>query len=548
MRWTRAVEGAGSIARVWRAEGFAAVRDRVWDRVREASIRARCARGTQDGRVPWPSASILNVIGVPMTTAFGGVPLQLRARLRHESMVRPVALLLREPGDGPGQAGAWRLESWSGGRPRLAMTFPGGDGGGPASNGGGLAGDRGGRAGDRDGHPVRDDPFRDDDPFRNNPLRGDAPHGDPLRDDQAWRDAVRTCARLVNARAIHVENAAGLSLVSLSAIMGIDASADGPGLPVVLSVHDLSLFSRHPHGVSTHTTGPHADAASVPVAERGAAAHEAAVADRQRFEHAFHHALGTAIVRAAAFTIYPSQFMRHRIEALPHLPAHVVAPGIEPSATRSRSQRRPDQIAILGGGQEHKGGARLARIAGALAARGLHVTSYGGYGHEHLLRMRGINGVRVRGYYRAGSLPELLARQGASVALILSAVPESFSLVLSEAWAAGVPVVAPASGAFVERLGAPGATARASSTRSATSATSAASAAAPAEQPSRKGVLQAGGLLISSDASDEEILAAVDRARSTAWDALPSPPTAAQAAERHLALYRDAGFITATSS
>jgi glycosyltransferase involved in cell wall biosynthesis len=137
--------------------------------------------------------------------------------------------------------------------------------------------------------------------------------------------------------------------------------------------------------------------------------------------------------------------------------------------------------------------------------------------------MRGIRGVRVRGYYRAGSLPELLARQGASVALILSAVPESFSLVLSESWAAGVPVIAPATGAFLERL---------SGRLSALDAPDA----------------PTGGLLIAADASDEEIAAAVERARQMSWDVLPAPPTALQAAERHLALYRDAGFMTAADS
>lgn len=535
---TRATEGAGSIARAWRAEGFAGIRDRLWERIVDASIRARLVRG---GREPWPAASILNVIGVPMTTAFGGVPLQLRARLRHESMTRPVAVLCREAGgiqpgaaqavaaqqhgagavaaggrEGgvPGAAG-WRLESWSGGRPRRAMTFPAGDW-----------------------------------------------NGDPLADDPDWLRAVQTCVGLVNARAVHVENAAGLSLVSLSSLMGIGssgfesrsnqpshdradrhasgvgASTAAPHLPVVLSVHDLSLFSRQPHGPGQTQTQAHAGAQrrlQVPTHARLQArkqppaesdSHEAPVDDRQRFEHAFHHALGTGILRAAAFTIYPSQFMRHRIEALPHLPAHVVAPGIEPPARASRSARRPDQIALLGGGQEHKGGARLPRIAAALAARGLKVTSYGGYGHEHLLLMRGIAGVRVRGYYRAGTLPGLLARQGASVALILSAVPESFSLVLSEAWSAGVPVIAPATGAFVERFG------------------GLAAARSDAGQPSGEGgAVHQGGVLIAADASDEEVLAAVERARSMTWDALPTPPTAAQAAERHIALYRDPGII-----
>jgi glycosyltransferase involved in cell wall biosynthesis len=507
MRWTRAVEGAGSIARVWRAEGLAAVRDRLWDRARDAAARARCVTG---GTAPWPTAPILNVIGVPMTTTFGGVPLQLRARLRHESMARPVALLSREPGGGPdaasrrdggapGTSGAgWRLEAWSDGRPRRAMTFPAGDGNGPAG----------------------------------------AWDGDALTEDPGWLHAVHTCVRLVNARAIHVENAAGLSLVSLSALMGIGASTDGPRVPVVLSVHDLSLFSRHPHGPRTHAVARPGDSHESPGSP------ESPVDDRQRFEHAFHHALGTGIVRAAAFTIYPSQFMRHRIEALPHLPAHVVAPGIEqPARARpARSSRLHDQIALLGGGQEHKGGPRLARIAAALTARGMHVTSYGGYGHEYLLQMRGIHGVRVRGYYRAGSLPALLARQGASVALILSAVPESFSLVLSEAWAAGLPVVAPASGAFLERLGAPAAHAAHAAARA--SAVTRSSTGPSSDEDA----VRTGGLLISVDASDEEILAAVERARRISWDALPTPPTAAQAAERHLALYREAGFIVETAS
>jgi glycosyltransferase involved in cell wall biosynthesis len=543
MRWTRAVEGAGSIARVVRAEGLAAVRDRLWDRARDAAARARCVTGAT---APWPAAPILNVIGVPMTTAFGGVPLQLRARLRHESMARPVAVLCRESGGSyatasrreggapgsPGTSGApgagWRLEAWSDGRPRRAMTFS-------AGVGNGAADDRDGPAGAWD--------------------------GDALTEDPDWLRTVHTCVRLVNARAVHVENAAGLSLVSLSTLMGIGASTDGPRVPVVLSVHDLALFSRHPHGPRTQ--------AETRAAARSGDSHESPeslVDDRQRFEHAFHHALGTGIVRAAAFTIYPSQFMRHRIEALPHLPAHIVAPGIEPPAPARavRSARRQDQIALLGGGQEHKGGPRLARIAAALAARGMHVTSYGGYGHEHLLQMRGIDGVRVRGYYRAGSLPELLARQGASVALILSAVPESFSLVLSEAWAAGVPVVAPASGAFVERLRAPDMPALATSAPAAAALPRPGLVAPASAEPgaarasgvtrlssghaSDEDAVLAGGLLISADPSDEEILAAVERARSMSWDALPTPPTAAQAAERHLALYRGAGFIAETAS
>jgi len=133
------------------------------------------------------------------------------------------------------------------------------------------------------------------------------------------------------------------------------------------------------------------------------------------------------------------------------------------------------------------------------------VTVYGGYGHEHLLALRRIRGVRVRGYYRAGTLSSLLARDGIAAALLLSQVPESFSLVLSEAWAAGVPVVASDLGAFRERLSEAG-----------------------------KGA----GELVSPTACDADILAALDRVRQAPDADLPAVPTAEAAAEAHLRLYR----------
>jgi glycosyltransferase involved in cell wall biosynthesis len=195
---------------------------------------------------------------------------------------------------------------------------------------------------------------------------------------------------------------------------------------------------------------------------------------------------------------------------------------LPPAGNATRSTRHADQVAFLGGGQEHKGGGRFLSLATALAARGVAVTVYGGYGHDNLRALRGVRGVRdvrVRGYFRTGSLPALLARQGAAVALALSGVPESFSLALSEAWAASVPVVAPALGAFSERLQDAG---------------------------------DAGGQLVSADPSDAEVLDAIDRVRARASGAMaaprptPTPPTAAQAAAQHLAIYRERGLITSS--
>jgi glycosyltransferase involved in cell wall biosynthesis len=457
--------------RVWQAEGAAAVRDRIWDRAieagRRASIRLRGLGGLgggHDGREAWPTVSVLNVIGVPIAATFGGVPLQLRTRLLRESAERRVALLSRE------RDGNFRLECWNASDrlPRVAI-FAGGEW-----------------------------------------------NGDPLAEDVGWLNAVRSCCELVKPRAIHVENAAGLSMVSLAQLP--------LHLPLALSVHDFALFCRRPHlwdarggcGFCHYST----DAARC-----GACLSAAAAADRFAIDQTTHRRLGAELLRAAALVIVPSRFMRDQLETLfawqSDRNGHVIAPGIElpPAANATRSARHADQVAFLGGGQEHKGGGRFLSLATALAARGVAVTVYGGYGHDNLRALRGVRDVRVRGYFRAGSLPALLARQGAAVALALSGVPESFSLALSEAWAAGVPVVAPALGAFSERLQDAG---------------------------------DAGGQLVSADPSDAEVLDAIDRVRARASGGMaaprptPTPPTAAQAAAQHLAIYRERGLITSS--
>jgi glycosyltransferase involved in cell wall biosynthesis len=60
--------------------------------------------------------------------------------------------------------------------------------------------------------------------------------------------------------------------------------------------------------------------------------------------------------------------------------------------------------------------------------------------------------MNVRGYYRSGTLPRLLRRDRVDLALLLSIVPETYSLVLTECQAAGVPVLAFDLGAPGDRL------------------------------------------------------------------------------------------------
>ena len=108
-------------------------------------------------------------------------------------------------------------------------------------------------------------------------------------------------------------------------------------------------------------------------------------------------------------------------------------------------------IAFAGSVKPHKGGGLLPEIirrSGDVAQ--WHV--FGGGDAELLEPLRRLPRTSVHGYYRAGTLPSHLARNGVGLLVIPSIVPETFSLVLSEAWLAGVPVIAFDAGAPAERI------------------------------------------------------------------------------------------------
>jgi glycosyltransferase involved in cell wall biosynthesis len=102
--------------------------------------------------------------------------------------------------------------------------------------------------------------------------------------------------------------------------------------------------------------------------------------------------------------------------------------------------------------QAHKGALVFEEVVRLLKGSGLRWSAYGGGDPELLARLRRLPRVRVRGYYRSGTLPLLLRRDRVDLALLLSIVPESYSLVLDECRAAGVPVVAFDLGAVGDRL------------------------------------------------------------------------------------------------
>ena len=421
---------------------------RTWQAEGPAAVRDRTldrwaerrARGRATGgpSPSWPAPPVLNVLGVEAAVRLGGMPAQALARLRHEARERSVALLARAPG---GLRLEWRHEgqAWA----RLLPCPPG--------------------------------------------------SRDPLAADPRWLAAVRAARTLVGAAAVHLEDLADLSLPAAAAL-----THDGP---CVISQHDFAAFCRRPH--LWEATGGFCDYSTD--ADRCRICLEASGAIGS-LDQAAHRALGQSILGRATGLVFPSRFLRDRLAALLPLPPQVataiVEPGIDVEPGLARSPRRPDQIAVLGGGAGHKGGQRLARLPAILAARDLSVTVYGGNGHAHLAAIGRVDRVRVRGYYRAGALARLLAEQGAAVAILLPRVPESFSLILSEAWAAGVPAVAAGQGALVDRLTA------------------------------------GGGIVLGPLPTDHEVSAAVDWLRSQPDVAIPRVATAADAAREMQDLYR----------
>jgi glycosyltransferase involved in cell wall biosynthesis len=391
------MNGSGSLTlhtagRVLRAEGLAALRERISDRVRE-TLRRRSFRSTASA-AGLPAIPVLNLLPTAPTPRLGGMQAQLLTRIESEAERRPVALLY------PEDAG-YRLEVVAA-RRRLALGFEGGT---PPT-------------------PVA--------------LR-----------DAAFERAVGRAAAEVGARALHVEGLASIPLGSL-------AELQRSGLALVLSVHDFSFFCPRPH-----------------LLERPQLRFCDYSRDRERCARCLaqdwpvdlrfqdgRREIARELLQAAAAVVYPSEFLRDRhLELFPGLPRErqrVIEPAV--AAARGGTARRPGEVrhvAYIGQVQPHKGALLFEEVARMLPRESfpnLHFSAFGGGDAELLHRLRRLPNVRVHGYYRSGSLVERLRRTRVDLALLLSIVPESYSLALSECLAAGVPVIAFDHGAIAERI------------------------------------------------------------------------------------------------
>lgn len=193
--------------------------------------------------------------------------------------------------------------------------------------------------------------------------------------------------------------------------------------------------------------------------------------------------------------VFPSAFLRDAYGA----GGHVIEPGIVPANAKAAGER----IAFVGSVKPGKGGALIPPIMREAPA------DYRVFGGGDVELLRAIPHRAIHGYYRAGTLPRLLARHRVGLAVIPSIVPESFSLTLSECWSAGVPVVAFDHGAIAERIRAHG-----------------------------------GGFLVPLADGVAGIAAAIrEWQRGARVDVPLHVPTAREAAAAHVALYRELGIL-----
>lgn len=293
--------------------------------------------------------------------------------------------------------------------------------------------------------------------------------------------ALRWGLEQSGAAALHCEGMAGLSGDVVGALAG-------EGVRLVISLHDLSLFANE---------------SDEPRKREGAA----------------------TLLRSAEAVVFPSLFLRDaHLEWLGGLAPERVRV-IEPGTPPAPYARIPDavtsgvrHVAWVGAVHAQKGALVFEDVVRRLqeSHTTLRLTALGGGDAGLLARFRALPRLTVRGYYRAGSLPEHLRRMGVDLALLLSVAPEAYGLTLDECWRAGVPAIAFDHGAMAERI-------------------------------RRLG----GGLLVDPAEGAEGIVRAIRRAMDGPPPAVPGPdrlPHPAQAARAHLALYRDLGLLEGRSA
>ncbi len=167
------------------------------------------------------------------------------------------------------------------------------------------------------------------------------------------------------------------------------------------------------------------------------------------------------ILRGARRLVAPSHDTAARYARRLGLTGIAVVPHPEAAPARTAPPpRRPRtgavRVAVVGALGNHKGFELVVALA-ERAARERRPIAFTVIGYvADPRRVAGLSNLTVTGAYRPDDLPRLLAEADPDYVFLSSVWPETYSYVLSEAWAAGYPVVALDIGAPAERIRAEG--------------------------------------------------------------------------------------------
>ncbi len=283
--------------------------------------------------------------------------------------------------------------------------------------------------------------------------------------EESWHDFIGGICAAFRIGLLHLHNISGCR-------EGLLASVATLGVPYGYTVHDINFACPTITflGVDGLYCGAQTDAAVCGqcMASQPDFAHVDIVAWRANHQ---------AMLANAAFLIAPSHwaaatFMRYfpgrAIEVIPHGAPGVWAAQESPGEARDRRPTRlavvlPDDnvptVAVMGAIGPDKGARRIERMVELVRSRGVRVrfVLIGYLDVQHTPWQSDDAVFTVHGRYAPRDLPDLLAHYRVRLVAYPSAGPETFSFTLSEAWAAGRPVIVPPFGALVERISGTGA-------------------------------------------------------------------------------------------
>jgi hypothetical protein len=384
----------GLAARLLRDEGLRSILERALDRRADERRAAAFDRSAPSAaRAPGDAAPReLRILPFPMVRRYGGTAIQLLVELERRAAEEPIALLHGAPG-------ALRAELWGKGLARPLFRELGGSG--------------------------------------------------------LDAEAVASAARWAGASSLHFESLAGVS-------PALPLTLAERGFEVAISIHDFALYCRRPH-LLEEPAGKFCGFSTDRARCAACLARDWALPELAAEDHREEAARLLSIARAIVF---PSEYLRREHARLfPALPLDrtLVRPPrpLDGGNVSPRSvERAPRRIAFAGSLQRHKGARVLVDVIERVRAAGRssvewHVFGASGGGDKEAFEaLRRLGGVRLHGYYRAGTLPRRLVQAKVDLVLLPSIWPEAHCLVLDECAAAGVPVLAFDLGAPGERIAA----------------------------------------------------------------------------------------------